>query len=778
MPKPATVRRAWLPLLVAVGLLAWLGALRWAHERLPEWRAPSLPGQQLLQRTFADAAARSGIRLVGSSANIEVAEHSRTQRLTQEYPLTDAPREADLTLRLTEDALLEAPDSLPYSLTLWLDSAGRPQSARWLPGGWNPLASIRLTSSRFDPDFIAKTLLRPGERLGPTHNLSLSGLSFDAFDVLGSQHPEYILVGNVVFRADASRNPGSAADLISGKRRWNLLEGSLKRTLTQVLILAIVVTFGVLAIRRRLSLINALWLALLCCLPIAFAVLAKGDPGAIARKLLLLAFGALAMALLWAAAESLWRISDPKFDGRLDALRLRHLSPLTGRALTAGVGFGLLMAALATTCLCAVSSLPGGTVHGLSVDLPILSGSDGPFSSALFLASTVGFLLAAARRLGKVRGAVTAIAVGAVFLSPVHLQPWGFELGADALLVAVLVIAGLTGGPLTLLTAALVSQLLPAAVFSGEHFATLPGSFFASAGFLLIIVATALIAQFKKSPAEGALPQPSFVRRLEGERRREVEMDLVARMQRGLLPRALPRISGWEVAARSELADRAGGDLYDVLQAPDGAWWIVAGDVAGHGVSCAISQAIVKATLVGLLTSSRGMSSPSATLTETDRVLRATAPERSFTTVVLIRFEPATGRALVSNAGHPYPLLVEPGQRPREIALPGLPLGQGPARRYDDAVIELKPGSVIVVCSDGLIEARSSAGDAPYGFERPLDHLASIASRHADDILEDLFIEWQAFRGPGAPDDDTTVVVLRRLPAGARDTWAPPPGDA
>src|SRR5579862_1687011 len=86
-------------------------------------------------------------------------------------------------------------------------------------------------------------------------------------------------------------------------------------------------------------------------------------------------------------------------------------------------------------------------------------------------------------------------------------------------------------------------------------------------------------------------------------------------------------------------------------------------------------------------------------------LLRTAAAARTFTSLALLRLDPATGEALFANAGHPYPLLAEPGKATREVALPGLPLGQGPPRRYLDLPLTLAPGAVLVLSSDGLFEA-------------------------------------------------------------------------
>ncbi len=185
--------------------------------------------------------------------------------------------------------------------------------------------------------------------------------------------------------------------------------------------------------------------------------------------------------------------------------------------------------------------------------------------------------------------------------------------------------------------------------------------------------------------------------------------------------------------------------------------------MAGHGYSCAIDQAMVKAALATLAGEGRA---PGEVLAETDRVLRTTAASRAFTSLALLRLDPASGEALLANAGHPFPLRAAPGRAAGEIALPGLPLGQGPPRHYSDLPLTLGPGEVLVWCSDGLFEATAAGRDkgAPYGYERPRLLLDELAGRPAAEILAGLFADWRRHLGLATPADDTTIVVLRRLP--------------
>ena len=78
---------------------------------------------------------------------------------------------------------------------------------------------------------------------------------------------------------------------------------------------------------------------------------------------------------------------------------------------------------------------------------------------------------------------------------------------------------------------------------------------------------------------------------------------------------------------------------------------------------------------------------------------------RTFTSLALLRLDPKSGEALLSNAGHPYPMLARNGETTSELEVPSLPLGQGPPRSYEDIPLSIPNGAALVFCSDGLFEA-------------------------------------------------------------------------
>lgn len=229
------------------------------------------------------------------------------------------------------------------------------------------------------------------------------------------------------------------------------------------------------------------------------------------------------------------------------------------------------------------------------------------------------------------------------------------------------------------------------------------------------------------------------------------------RLQVRLLPRSLPHPPGYQLTARSLIATEAGGDLYDFQWDDAGRLWLASGDVSGHGYSCAIAQATVKAALLSLIAAER---TPAAVMRELDRVLRATLAEQQFVTLCLLRLEPATGELELASAGHPFPLLFHDGAV-EEIELPGLPLGRGPRRDFPSRALRLASGGVLLLYSDGLVEGADRRG-AQYGYDRPLAVLRQAAQWNAAEILERMLFDWRGHLAGEPAADDTTLVVLKR----------------
>ncbi|HET9213071.1 MAG TPA: PP2C family protein-serine/threonine phosphatase, partial [Thermoanaerobaculia bacterium] len=571
--------------------------------------------------------------------------------------------------------------------------------------------------------------------------------------LIGVTPPAQVFASRVVGRAGAS---GNAPDQ---SFRQTLLSG----LLVLPVVFAVLGIFLTLLLRARIDLVNGSLLALLALLSMSPQWLLKY----IAASSWFAAIGwlfsapglALAILLAWSGGESLLRAVQPDFTTSLDTLRRGRLGPRGGRALLSGFASGAGLAGLTLAVYALAVLLPGVSPAGPSILLPVFRIDGSPLAGGISLAASVVLALALAVRLLPDRWAPWAAALLAGYaLGPLTLFPYAVELAANVAFAGLLVWICRRLGLTALLAATVTCFLLPAALFSARHLGWMPVSFALTAGLTALLLLLGFVGLARPETVEtGILPPPAFMRRLTEERRIRHEVDLLSRMQLGLLPQEMPRLEGYQIAARSVLAGEAGGDLYDFLRDEAGGLWIAAGDVAGHGYSCAVAQAMVKAGLQSLVEPGE---SPAGVLRRLDQVLRSVNTDHSFTSLALIRLDPETGDALFANAGHPYPLVAEPG-RITEIELPGLPLGHGPGHLYRERDFRLPRGSALVLCSDGLFEALDRNGNA-YGFERAREVVRAMGHRPAVEIVDALLNDCRRHLGAEAAPDDVTVVVVKR----------------
>ena len=742
------------PLLraLALGLALFAAGLVLAHLTLPEWQAPSLPDRGLFERRYREIARELGLRPAAGRPHVRLTVVDRIP--TVEVPATDrlAPRAQALSVEVFHPAA--RPGEAPRQLEIVFARDGRAVAIAWTNLDPSFLTvPPRLPADRELAERMTDFLLEPGEAVGEATAIPIPG---------GTG-------GLNLKRPMGSGSPARVTALVSGleisaERRIRSLKGN-SSAFYFGLVFPVVyaVLFGFffyLAVRRQISIVNGAVLAALV-IPTLDWVYAW-DAG----QWLPFALGALIFAwyfILWSTAESLMRTVDPDSTAGLDAVRAGRFSRRAGRAVLLGLAFGAGLGGFHLLVHALGFRLPEQPWYGTSVHIPFLSSTGGMISDALWLAVWAVFSLALASRLLPARWVLPVSALALAWFGPFDLPFWGARVGANLVFAAVLVYVGRRHGLTALLTASLAAVLLPATAFALEHVRWIP---FAPVLPVLCVLLAGQSLRALSRPftidEETRVRPPAFVRRMAEERRFQYELDLLARMQLGLLPQELPRIEGYELAARSILATEAGGDLYDFHRDADGGLWITAGDVAGHGYSCAVSQAMIKAALASLIPSRR---SPAAVLGHLHRVLKEGGPARNFTTLALLRLQPETGEVLLANAGHPAPFLAAGGET-EELTLPGLPLGQGPPRQYREARFLLPPGGALLFTSDGLFEARDADGEF-YPLERVSEILRTeqAESRAAGEILDRVLEDWRRHQGAGPPADDTTLVLIHRTAA-------------
>lgn len=241
----------------------------------------------------------------------------------------------------------------------------------------------------------------------------------------------------------------------------------------------------------------------------------------------------------------------------------------------------------------------------------------------------------------------------------------------------------------------------------------------------------------------------------------EQDLQLAAEIQRGLLPQPDVRSNGWEVAHHFAPLGVVSGDYCDVVlpEGADGHSYFLLGDVSGKGVAASILMANLHATFRTLLASRQ----PIDVLVErANRLFCESTIASQYATLVCVKAS-AEGDVEIANAGH-CPVLVASGGRTHVMGSGGLPLGMFCSSRYPTERCHLDPGDVMLLYTDGVIEARNG-DDAEYGHDRLVamfgatDEAARGSARGlATACLDDL----AAFLGGSPRHDDVTVMAIRR----------------
>ncbi len=750
---------------LAAGLLAFALGAALAVTFLPEWQSGGLPDPRPVHAWFRETVLEAGFRPAVDEPSLRLETKDRPLALV--YRLLGEDAAAWLTgtrsavlVSLSQDVRSTGEDT-QEELSAQLSLDGRPHTIQWETVVTSPFSSADDTRYEHIAQALERRILAPGESLGPKREGHFMGAqAWRVREVVGSSPPTQV------------QTLIAAPNSVSVERRpLEKTTGAPASTTSQAILgflaflpwaVAAAVIFLFLFLRSRIGMVNGAVLALLALVSVDPRWILKID-NPFWIVLLDLFFGATGRALwiflVWSAGESLLRTVRPGFTTSLDSLLRGRLGPRGGKALLLGCALGGGLAGTRLALYAFAVALPGLSPAGASVAIPTFRSSSSPFLEGMWLAAGITLATAVAVRFLPDRWVLPAAALLAGFgLAPLRFYPYPAELALNVLFAGTLVWICRRFGLTTLILATTVSFLLPAALYSGLHAAWLPGTFALTAGLTAGLTLLGLVGLARPESVEaGVLPPPAFMRRLAHERRIQDEVSLLARMQLGLLPQEMPRIEGYEIAARSVLASEAGGDLYDFLRDEANGLWIAAGDVAGHGYSCAVAQAMIKAGLLSLIAPAEP---PSAVLRQLDRVLRGVNTDHSFTSLALLRLDPATGATLFANAGHPYPLVFTAG-RVSEIDLPGLPLGQGPPRPYSDRAFELPRGSVLLLCSDGLFEAVDRHGNA-YGFDRPREVLQAMGHRPALEIVDALLNDCRRHLDAEQPLDDVTVVVVKR----------------
>jgi len=240
------------------------------------------------------------------------------------------------------------------------------------------------------------------------------------------------------------------------------------------------------------------------------------------------------------------------------------------------------------------------------------------------------------------------------------------------------------------------------------------------------------------------------------------ELALAGQVQASFLPSKLPIIPGWDLAVTLKPARETSGDFYDVHLMADGKLGLLVADVVDKGVGAALYMALSWALIRAY--SAEYPAQPELVLGAVNRRILADTSADQFLSVFYGVVEPDTGGLIYCNAGHypPYILGRGNGRTTRSLPRTGMLLGVEPEESWSQASVQLAPGDVLVLYTDGILDAENAGGEF-FGRERMLNTLWANQERSAKEIQEALVEAVGDFaRGAVQSDDIALVVAVRK----------------
>jgi sigma-B regulation protein RsbU (phosphoserine phosphatase) len=245
------------------------------------------------------------------------------------------------------------------------------------------------------------------------------------------------------------------------------------------------------------------------------------------------------------------------------------------------------------------------------------------------------------------------------------------------------------------------------------------------------------------------------------------ELALAGEIQASFLPADLPAIPGWRLSATLQPARQASGDFYDFVPLPNDLWGILVADVSDKGAGAALYMAL-SCTL--LRTHAREYpGQPALVLRATNHRILQDCSANEFVTVFYGVLDPVTGMLVYASAGHcpPLHLRKQVDEQVHWLARTGVPLGIFGDKAWRQEMVQLDPGDLLVLYTDGITEAHSEPR-LLFGEERLLASvraaldMAGLQPLSPQAIQDAILAEVEDFLGGAPPSDDIALIILQR----------------
>jgi serine phosphatase RsbU (regulator of sigma subunit) len=236
------------------------------------------------------------------------------------------------------------------------------------------------------------------------------------------------------------------------------------------------------------------------------------------------------------------------------------------------------------------------------------------------------------------------------------------------------------------------------------------------------------------------------------------ELELARSIQASFLPESIPQIPGWQITATLEPARQIAGDFYDFINLPEGKLGFLIADVADKGLGSALYMALSN-TLIRTF-ANHYPQDPAKVMKSANQQILRNARANLFVTVFFGVLDPVTGTLCYANAGHNPPFLLG-NAGVRTLGNTGMPLGIDEENEWSQDEINISPGEMILLYTDGITDAQNNAGEF---IDKKI--ILNIAQMHAGKpaivVHQGILERVHRFVGDAARFDDLTLVILGR----------------
>lgn len=243
----------------------------------------------------------------------------------------------------------------------------------------------------------------------------------------------------------------------------------------------------------------------------------------------------------------------------------------------------------------------------------------------------------------------------------------------------------------------------------------------------------------------------------------QADLTIAREVQEQLYPRTVPPSDSLQLTARLNPARSVSGDYYDYQRVNDHCIALALGDVAGKGISAAILMANVQSALRAQIRHSQELGhacSTSLIVSQLNKHLHAHTTAEKYATFYFGVYDETTGVLTSTNAGHLQPLLFRRGEVIR-LDVNGMVVGAFAMAKYDESTVQLEPGDLLVLYTDGITEPENEY-DEMFGEDRLIETIQLVIDRSNEAIIAEVFRAVEQWIHSPDSNDDMTILLVRR----------------